>query len=98
MRWVLLHHDTNKPLVVKALNLVEEDIYWSGEDRPGWSMDSFRTGTYECGESEDKRAIDMKRVVAGNLFQVMPFAGHELDWEEVKLAADVRRTWVLTRH
>ena len=93
-----MHHDTSRPLVVKALNLVEEDIYWAGGDRPGWSMDFSGMGAYKLGGSEVKRAVDMKRMVAVNLLQVMPFAGYELDWEEVKFAADVRRTWVLARH
>ena len=93
-----MHHDTSKPLVTKALNLVEEDIYWAGGDRPGWSTDFSGTGAYEWGVSEVRRAIDMKRMVAVNLLQVMPFAGYELDWEEVKIAADMRRTWVLARH
>ena len=51
-----LRHDTSGPLVIKALNLVEEDIYWAGEDRPGWSMSLPGTGTYVRGESEARRA------------------------------------------
>ena len=77
-------------MVIKALNLVEERIYWAGEDRPGWSMSFPGTGSYVMGESEARRADCLRRVVTVDLLLALPFAGYELDWDEVKTAADVR--------
>ena len=85
-------------LVDRALNLLEADIYWDGGERPGWSMACLGTSGYVRGASEAKRATCMRRVVAIDLLQALPFAGYELDWEEVKVAADMRRTWVLAQH
>ena len=90
--------DTTKPLVVKALNLVEERIYWAGEERPGWSMNYPGTGSYVVGESEAKRVDCLKRMATVDLLLSLPFTGYELDWDEVKMAADARRAWVLARH
>ena len=55
-----LHVDTARPLVVKALNWVEEKIYWAGEERPGWSMSYPGTGSYVVGESEARRVDSLK--------------------------------------
>ena len=94
-----LHVDTARPLVVKALNWVEEKIYWrAGEEKPGWSMSYPGTGSYVVGESEARRDDCFKRMATVDLLLSLPFTGYELDWDEVKMAADARRAWVLARH
>ena len=90
--------DTARPLVVKALNWVEREIYWAGEEKPGWSMSYPGTGSYVVGESEARRVASFERMANVDLLLELPFMGYELGWDGVMMAADARRAWVLARH
>ena len=95
-----LHVDLARPLVIKALNWVEEKIRWKEpwDEDPGWSMGYPGTGFYVEGESEANRVASFKRMANVDLLLELPFVGYELGWNEVKMAADTRRAWVLARY